>query len=245
MHGHKVMSTPSSPPSSLPHTPTHLPTHTHTTTTTKLMALGPSSAMPRRQRRLRAVLRHERQTVAMELAAALHHSRDGGRVTNYGLRAPKTASSVKKALERQKEEEEAKVKRLNEENEERRMLRINAKVSNDIPLKRWIVAYASSSSSSGKRRKRKKKRKRKLPKSSSSRSTCGRARRRQRQWQCSRLFSWFRRFSRCVPFVCRHAGVSRHLGRYGPEGQWRAHRRFWQWHVLLLLHPRKVLSKEE
>ena len=29
----------------------------------------------------------------MELAAALHHSRDGGRVSNYGLRAPKTASS--------------------------------------------------------------------------------------------------------------------------------------------------------
>ena len=31
--------------------------------------------------------------VAMELTAALHHSRDGGRVTNYGLRALKTASS--------------------------------------------------------------------------------------------------------------------------------------------------------
>ena len=29
----------------------------------------------------------------MELAAALHHSRDGGRETFYGLRAPKTASS--------------------------------------------------------------------------------------------------------------------------------------------------------
>ena len=46
-----------------------------------------------RERRLRAMLRHERQTVAMELAAAIHHSRDGGRVTNCGLRAPKTASS--------------------------------------------------------------------------------------------------------------------------------------------------------
>ena len=33
----------------------------------------------RRERRLRAMLRHERQTVAMELAAALHHSRDAGR----------------------------------------------------------------------------------------------------------------------------------------------------------------------
>ena len=51
------------------------------------------AAARRRQRRLRSWLKHERQTVAMELAAALHHSRDGGRVTNYGLRAPKTASS--------------------------------------------------------------------------------------------------------------------------------------------------------
>ena len=35
-----------------------------------------TSAMRRRQRRLRAMLRHERQTVAMELATALHHSQD-------------------------------------------------------------------------------------------------------------------------------------------------------------------------
>ena len=56
-----------------------------------LMADGAgTSAKRRRERRL--VLRHERQTVAVELAAALHHSRDGGRETNYGLRAPKTAS---------------------------------------------------------------------------------------------------------------------------------------------------------
>ena len=54
---------------------------------------GTSSAKRRRERRLRSMLRHERQTVAMELAAALHHNHDGGRVTNYGLRAPKTASS--------------------------------------------------------------------------------------------------------------------------------------------------------
>ena len=51
------------------------------------------SAKRRRERRLRAMLRHERQTVAMELAAALHQSRDGGRQTYYGLRAPRTASS--------------------------------------------------------------------------------------------------------------------------------------------------------
>ena len=54
---------------------------------------GAGAAKRRRERRLRATLRHERQTVAMELAAALHHSRDGGRETYYGLRAPKTASS--------------------------------------------------------------------------------------------------------------------------------------------------------
>ena len=39
------------------------------------------------------MLRHERQTVAMELAAALHHSRDVGRELYVGLRAQKTASS--------------------------------------------------------------------------------------------------------------------------------------------------------
>ena len=54
---------------------------------------GAGAAKRRRERRLRAMLRQERQTVAMELAAAFHHSRDGGRETYYGLRAPKTASS--------------------------------------------------------------------------------------------------------------------------------------------------------
>ena len=39
------------------------------------------------------MLRHERQTVAMELAAALHHSWGGGLGTNVGLRAQKTASA--------------------------------------------------------------------------------------------------------------------------------------------------------
>ena len=37
--------------------------------------------------------------------------------------------------------------------------------------------------------------------------------------------------SRCVPFCGRHAQGARHLGRYGPEGQYVAVRRFWQWHV--------------
>ena len=39
------------------------------------------SARRRWERRLRSMLRHERQTVAMELAAALRHSRDGERET--------------------------------------------------------------------------------------------------------------------------------------------------------------------
>ena len=52
-----------------------------------------TSAWRRRQRRLRSWIRHERQTVAMELAAALHHSRDVGPGTHAGLRAQKAASS--------------------------------------------------------------------------------------------------------------------------------------------------------
>ena len=54
------------------------------------------AAKRRRERRLRAMLRHERQTVAMELAAALHHSRDVGPGKDDGLRAQKTASSGKR-----------------------------------------------------------------------------------------------------------------------------------------------------
>ena len=53
-----------------------------------------TSASRRRQRRLRSWLRHERQTVAMELAAALHHSRDArSNVVHEALRGQKTASS--------------------------------------------------------------------------------------------------------------------------------------------------------
>ena len=39
------------------------------------------------------MLRHERQTVAVELAAALHHSWGGGLETNEGLWAQKTAKA--------------------------------------------------------------------------------------------------------------------------------------------------------
>ena len=52
------------------------------------------AAFRRRQRRLRSWLRHERQSVAMELAAALHHSRDArSEVVHVALRGQKTASS--------------------------------------------------------------------------------------------------------------------------------------------------------
>ena len=51
------------------------------------------AAWRRRQRRLRSMLRHERQTVRMELAAALHHSWGGELETYEGLRAQKTASA--------------------------------------------------------------------------------------------------------------------------------------------------------
>ena len=51
------------------------------------------SARRRRERRLRSMLRHDRQTVAMNLAAALHHSRDIGPGVYDGLRAQVTLSS--------------------------------------------------------------------------------------------------------------------------------------------------------
>ena len=51
------------------------------------------AAQRRRERRLRSWLKHERLTVAMELAAALHHSRDGGPGSHNALRGQKAASS--------------------------------------------------------------------------------------------------------------------------------------------------------
>ena len=55
-----------------------------------------SSARRRRERRLRSLLRHERMTVAMELAAATHHSSPKGwwpGATHDALRGQTTASS--------------------------------------------------------------------------------------------------------------------------------------------------------
>ena len=57
---------------------------------------GVGSARRSRQRRLRSMLKHERQTVATEPAAALHLSRDVGPVLHDALRGQKTASSVGK-----------------------------------------------------------------------------------------------------------------------------------------------------
>ena len=57
---------------------------------------GTSSARRRRERRLRSWLRHERMTVAMELAAATHHSSPKGGwpgATHDALRGQTTASS--------------------------------------------------------------------------------------------------------------------------------------------------------
>ena len=55
---------------------------------------GNGSARWRRERRLRSMLRHERQSVAMELAAALHHSRGvGPDDTNNALQRQMLASS--------------------------------------------------------------------------------------------------------------------------------------------------------
>ena len=100
---------------------THSPplSHTHTTTTTRrfgsqvllfcvTFAEDPSgfsvlmdaerasgAAKRRRERRLRSWWRHERMTVAAELAVALHHSRgDGPAVPHEALRGQTPASSV-------------------------------------------------------------------------------------------------------------------------------------------------------
>ena len=63
------------------------------------------SARRRRERRLRSWLRHERMTVADELSAALHHSRDGECEPCVGLRAQKTDSTA--VEEEEKEVHEA------------------------------------------------------------------------------------------------------------------------------------------
>ena len=56
---------------------------------------GSSAARRRRERRLRSWLRHERITVRMELAAALHHSapRSAGLETYDASRSQMTANS--------------------------------------------------------------------------------------------------------------------------------------------------------
>ena len=61
-------------------------------------ALGSGSARRRKECGLRSFLRHERMTVRMEVAAAMHHSRDVGPGKNDGLRAQKTVNSREDAV---------------------------------------------------------------------------------------------------------------------------------------------------
>ena len=58
------------------------------------------SARRRRERQLRSWLRHERMTVRMELAAALHHSafKGAGPETNDALRSQRTVNSREEAV---------------------------------------------------------------------------------------------------------------------------------------------------
>ena len=124
--------------------------------------------------------------------------------------------------EKRKSEEEEK-----ESKEE--MLDVLCRFRADLPVsdaewEAWQAWRGIGSSASGMKRKRKKRRKRKLPKSSSSRSTRGRARRRVRQWHAP---GWFLGFDASLAGFPSSVGMpefSRHLGRCGPEGQWRAHR---------------------
>ena len=68
------------------------------------------AARRRRERRLRSWLRHERMTVAAELAAALHHSRDGERETNNVPRGQTTArSGTRPGVFKEREAQEAAV----------------------------------------------------------------------------------------------------------------------------------------
>ena len=97
------------------------------------------------------------------------------------------------ALQKKMEDEEERrmvVAQQQEEKHEERMLALNRRVRDDLPLtaaehaawRQWM-GLASSSTAAGKRRKRKKKRRRKLPKISSFRSS-----RCVRIWRCGQGF---------------------------------------------------------
>ena len=58
------------------------------------MAERDSAAKRRRDRRLRMHWRHEQLSLQMSLAAALHHSRDVGPVTNNALRSQRTVRAA-------------------------------------------------------------------------------------------------------------------------------------------------------
>ena len=104
-------------------------------------------------------LRHERQTVAMELAAPLHHRRDVGPGLNDGLRAQTTASSGTRpgVLRRPRLHAAANCWRRRRRRKESRQQRAEA------VTEQFRLLLDRS------KRKRKKRRKKKLPESSSSR----------------------------------------------------------------------------
>ena len=108
------------------------------------------------------------------------------------------------AQEKEKEEKEKKEKLLQE------MFR---------RLTGEYIRELSQPSSSSQRR-RKKRKKKKLPKS----SFC--TRRRHRQWHVPGWLVGYDAVLAVFPVVSLQAHDALHHGRYGPEGQWRAHRRF-------------------
>ena len=178
------------------------------------------------------MLRHERQTVAMELAAALHHSRDVGPEKNDGLRAQTTASSGKRPapLEEVAEPQaklgqhsgigyelvlalDAPVQQVDvlvrvdellkrQEEEEEEVRRWRRTPMNQLTPLQRKKAFEHIS-----KRKRKKRKKRRLPRTSSH-SSSRRARRRLRRWHAPGILDGMDQFDSFL------------LGRRRPR-QWR------------------------
>ena len=149
---------------------------------------------------LRSMLRHKRQTVAMELAAALHHSRDVGPGTNDGLRADDSELSWVRGRRL--------LRRWPSRRGCPRRLGAQTLVCLSSRCRCWLVVTASTtplsagscSSSSGRgrgrRRRRRRRRRHRLrrPLSGALIVDSGRG-------MCRAGFS----SSRCVPFGCRQA----------------------------------------
>ena len=81
---------------------------------------GAGSARRRRERRLRSMLRHERQTVAMELTAALHHSCDVGLKNKMGRRSQQIYQSGReRKIKRKRSEKQRHLPKSSKKNTER------------------------------------------------------------------------------------------------------------------------------